>query len=514
VVRFKSVLAAAIFGFAGAILGSFSQWPPAAALRAQIADAIAVASDDEGDRQQAYALLDRDAKAFEQGGQLVSVLKRVARLTAPSVVHIEAKKREGAGSGRPRTVEEAGAGILVQRNRAFYVVSNRHVIKDAPKESILIQVEDGRELQPQQIVTDPDTDIAVMSLSAADLTPARIGDSRHVDVGDFVLAMGSPFGLSRSVSLGIISAKGRRELKLGGDTLKYQDFLQTDAAINPGNSGGPLVNLRGEVIALNTAIASTSGINEGIGFGIPINMVMFVARQLIDRGAVRRAKMGVSLDREFNADAARTAGLSRLQGARVTALESGAPAEMAGLQVGDIVLEFDGVPVESDVHLVNLVSITPVGQAVTMVVYRKGRKMQMMCTLVERPSLSLRLTEPAEDHKDIRLAVGGGDVWELSLLGVQVTDLTADLAKQLNFSRNTTGLLIAWVDSGGPLASHVQRGDVIDRIEQQPVQSAQDAQRLLAQLPSMNEVRLHIQPGNVGRGGSRTIVVRPELIYR
>ncbi len=511
-VRFKSMLAAAVFGFAGALLGSFSNWPPAAALRAQIAGALA--TDQEDERQTAFAQLDRDAKAMEQSAQLASLVKRVAKLATSSVVHIEAKKHEGARNGRSRTVEEAGAGIVIQRNRSFYVVSNRHVIKDAPKESVLIQVDDGRELQPQEIVTDPDTDVAVMTLSATDLTPARIGDSRQIEIGEFVLAIGSPFGLSRSVSLGIISAKGRRDLKLGGDALKYQDFLQTDAAINPGNSGGPLVNLHGEVIALNTAIASTSGINEGIGFGIPINMVMFVARQLIDHGTVRRAKIGVSLDREFSADAARAAGLPRLQGARVTAVEASSPADAAGMQIGDVVLEFDGVAVESDVHLVNLVSITPVGQAVTVVLYRKGRKVQVMCTLVERPSLSLRLIEPTQEREEVRLAVSNAVLWELSLLGVQVADLSPEVARQLNLSQNASGLLVAWIDPAGPLAGHVQRGDVIDRIEQQQVRNVQEAQRFLTQMPSVNEIHLHVVPSDVGRTGPRTVVVRPEVVYR
>src|SRR5262249_6587596 len=218
-VRFRTIVAAAVFGFAGAFLGSVGNWPSAAALRAQIAGALV--GDAEDDRQAAFTQLDRDAKTLEQPTQLVSLVKRTARLTAPCVVHIEAKKREGARNGRARTVEEAGAGIIIQRNKALYVASNRHVIKDAAKEAVSIQVDDGRELQPQSIVTDADTDIAVLALGVTDLTPARIGDSRQIEVGDFVLALGSPFGLSRSVSHGIISAKGRRDLKLGSDALKY-----------------------------------------------------------------------------------------------------------------------------------------------------------------------------------------------------------------------------------------------------------------------------------------------------
>jgi serine protease Do len=509
-VRFRSILAAAAFGFAGAILGSFSNWPPAAALRAQIAGALA--SDEPDERTAAFAQLDRDAKTVEQSVGLPSLIKRVARLATPSVVHIEAKKREGARTGRARTIEEAGAGILIERNRAFYVVTNRHVIKDAPKESILVQVDDGRELQPQSIVTDPDTDIAVMTLSATDLTASRIGDSRHVEIGEFVIAVGSPFGLSRSISLGVVSAKGRRDLKLGADALRYQDFLQTDAAINPGNSGGPLVNLHGEVIALNTAIASTSGINEGIGFGIPINMVMFVARQLIDQGTVRRAKMGVSLDREFTAEAARAEGLTRLEGARVTAVEAGSPAEAAGLQIGDIVLEFDGVPVESDVHLVNLVSMTPIGQEVALALLRKGRRMRVTCKLAERPNLGLRVTDPAQQREEVRPAVAGAVVWELGLLGIHVMDITPEVVRELNLTRDARGLLVTWVDPSGPLVGHVHRGDVVDRIDQQTIQGVHEAQRLLGQFSS-GEIRLHVVPGEVGRNG-RTVVVRPGVVYR
>jgi S1-C subfamily serine protease len=243
-------------------------------------------------------------------------------------------------------------------------------------------------------------------------------------------------------------------------------------------------------------------------------MVMFVTRQLIDHGTVRRAKIGVSLDREFTADVARAAGLSRLQGARVTAVEAGSPAETAGVQIGDIVLEFDGVAVESDVHLVNLVSITPVGQAVTVVVSRKGRRLPIMCTLVERPNLSLRLTEPRAKAEEVRLAVSNAVLWELTALGVHVTELSPEVARQLNLSRNASGLLVAWIDPAGPLAGHVQQGDVIDRIEQQQIRNVQEAQRFLAQLPAVNEVRLHVVPSDVGRTGPRTVVVRPDVIYR
>ena len=211
-----------------------------------------------------------------------------------------------------------------------------------------------------------------MAIAADNLVPARLGDSTKLDIGDFVLAVGSPFGLTHSVTYGIISAKGRRDLQLGDDGVQYQDFLQTDAAINPGNSGGPLLNLRGEVIGINTAIASTSGGNEGIGFTIPINMVMVIADQLIERGSVVRAYLGVRLDATFGPEAAAKMGLPRPEGARVTGITQNSPAE-SQLRVGDVILAFDGTPIEDDNHLINLVSLTPVNKEVEVHLLRSGK---------------------------------------------------------------------------------------------------------------------------------------------
>ena len=391
-VRFKSLLLAGFLIFAGAVL--VSNWP---LLRAQIAAAFATDANDR--RAQSFDRLDRDVLQLEQ---VLSVVKRTIKLAAPFVVHIEAKKHENASrGGRSRTVEEDGAGIILLRDRKYYVLTNRHVIQNAQKRQITIELEDGRRLHPKEILTDADTDMAVLALSADELTPARIGNSNDVEVGDFVLAIGSPFGLSWSASHGMVSAKGRRDLKLGGETLKYQDFIQTDAAINPGNSGGPLLNLRGEVIGLNTAIASASGVNEGVGFCIPINMAMFVARQLIDHGVVRRAKLGVSLDREFDAKKARLSGLKRLRGTRLTSVEEGSPAGLAGMRRGDVILEFDGVGVDSDVHLVNLVSMTPIDRVVPIVILREGRRMRVKCKLIGRSNYSRLRRKPVRSEDEL-----------------------------------------------------------------------------------------------------------------
>jgi serine protease Do len=323
-------------------------------------------------RDRLFQELARDVEWLERHG---NVLKRVVKLVKPTVVHIEAQKTEADSfrPGRRNSVEEAGSGVIIELEDKFYVLTNRHVIKEAALSAIKIRLADGRVIRPAKAWSDRGTDIAVMHVEASDLISARLGDSAKLEIGDFVLAVGSPFGLSHSVTYGIISAKGRRDLELGDDGVRFQDFLQTDAAINPGNSGGPLMNLRGEVVGINTAIASSSGGNEGIGFTIPINMAMFIARQLIERGAVTRAFLGVHLDSKFTPEAAARVGLPRAQGARISGITPKSPAAQSSLSVGDVILQFDGVRIEDDNHLVNLVSLTPLDKDVSVVIFRGGK---------------------------------------------------------------------------------------------------------------------------------------------
>jgi serine protease Do len=320
-------------------------------------------------RDRLFAELAADVAELEKRG---SILKRVVKLARPSVVHIEAQ-RDADGNQPTRDIDEAGSGVIVQRGSRFYVLTNRHVVKYSSLDNIHIKLADGRRLHPTKVWSDKATDIALLAIAADDLVPARLGDAAQLDIGDFVLAVGSPFGLSHSVTYGIISAKGRRDLQLGTDEVQLQDFLQTDAAINPGNSGGPLLNLRGEVIGINTAIASSSGGNEGIGFTIPINMVMIIADQLIERGVVIRAYLGVRLDGGFGPEAAARLGLPRPQGARVTGVTKNSPAEAAKIAIDDVILEFNGTRVEDDNHLINLVSLTPVDKDVELSLLRAGK---------------------------------------------------------------------------------------------------------------------------------------------
>jgi serine protease Do len=314
--------------------------------------------------------LDHHAEVLQAQSAAVKI---VAKLMGPSVVHIEAdipSSETDPQYGRAKRVEESGSGVIIEWKDKYYALTNRHVVRDAAPAAVRVRLADGRLIHPSKILQDYDTDVAVLAIAASDLIPAAIGSSGRLEIGDFVLAVGSPFGLTNSVTFGIISGKGRRDLRLNDATVKFQDFLQTDAAINPGNSGGPLVNLRGELIGINTAIASTTGRNEGIGFAIPIDMFMNVGRQLIDSGKVTRAFLGVNLNARFGPAMAAELGLPRPIGAHVTSVMPRSPAVAANLQAGDVILEFNHTPIEDDGHLVNLVSLTPVGKTVPLLVFR------------------------------------------------------------------------------------------------------------------------------------------------
>lgn len=343
---------------------------------------------DDSNRDSAFRALGAQIDQLESQ---FGLLRRIYELVNPTVVHIETTKEPGLeepfrGESEAKPVEEAGAGVVVAIRGEKFVVTNRHVVYPARQQAIKIQFHDGVIVRPTQVWTDPNTDIAVMAFAREEIPAARLANSSLVGIGDFSLAIGSPFGLARSLSYGIISAKGRRNLDLGNRSIEIQDFFQTDAAINPGNSGGPLINLRGEVIGINTAIASNSGGNEGIGFSIPINLVMAVAERLTTRGELKRAYLGIRMDNDFNPAKARSLGLSAPRGALVKAVNMQSPAELAGIQVGDVILELDEEVVDDDGHLVQLVGLRQAGATVAATVLRGGRKIRLLVHLSELPS--------------------------------------------------------------------------------------------------------------------------------
>jgi serine protease Do len=331
------------------------------------------------DRARLYGELERDSAEIER---FAGVLKKVALLAKETVVHVEADKNFSGG----RHVEEAGSGVMVEIGGKHCVVTNRHVVRGATTSGVKIRLADGRELHPSEMWTDEETDLAVMTVEAKNLVAARLGNSDRLEIGDMVLAVGSPFGLSHSVTFGIISARNRRNLALGDSGLKYQDFLQSDAAINPGNSGGPMFNLRGEVVGINTAIATESGEHEGVGFAIPANMVAPVVRQLVENGRVQRAFLGVNLDSRFGVAAASQLGLNRPFGALVKEVIARSPAESGKILAGDVILRFNETKVDDDTHLVNLVALTPVGSEVPVVVYREKKEVRLLVKVGEKVS--------------------------------------------------------------------------------------------------------------------------------
>ena len=333
------------------------------------------------ERDRLYSQVQRDAELLERQS---AQLRRLTQLIRPTVVHIDTKKPALRPKNGKVSEDEAGSGVITEVAGRMVVITNRHVINRADLDNITIRLDDGRELNPRRLWSDASTDIAVMEIEAEDLEPARLAEKDPVQIGDSVLAVGSPFGLSHSVTLGIVSAKGRRDLELGEEGVRFQDFIQTDAAINPGNSGGPLVNLRGEVVGLNTAIASNSGGSEGIGFAIPVSMVMFVTRQLVETGTVSRAYLGVTLDRTFTQRTAQRLGMVRTVGARVSGVTKGSPADTAGLVPDDVIIEFDGTPIEDDDHLVSLVSVTPTDRTVSLVVFRNRERLTLQMPVASR----------------------------------------------------------------------------------------------------------------------------------
>src|SRR5262245_5955051 len=297
----------------------------------------------------------------------------IASRVSPAVVAVEAvKPARSVSDSKGKAVEESGSGLIVKADGrpGYIVITNNHVISQAQNNQITISAADGRIFRPTQVLADPETDIALLVLDhVTSLPTATLGNSDHAKVGRWVLAIGSPFGLNQSVTHGIISARDRGQVSLG-NTIRIKEFLQTDAAINPGSSGGPLVDLNGEVIGINTAIASHNGSNSGVAFSIPINLVKRVMNQMLTQGAVQRGYLGMQLSAGFEVNDAVKLGLDRLQGALVEKIYPETPAAAAGLQVNDVILQVENVTIRNENHLINLISNLPTGQRIRMQVWR------------------------------------------------------------------------------------------------------------------------------------------------
>jgi len=305
--------------------------------------------------------------------QIGDRFEAIASRVTPAVVAVEAVKPAKANTdSKAKPVEESGSGLIVkvEGRPGYVVITNNHVVAQSQTNQITVHAADGRIFSPSQVVADPETDIALLILdSAANLPTGVLGNSDNAKVGRWVLAVGSPFGLNQSVTHGIISARDRGQVSLG-NTIRIKEFLQTDAAINPGSSGGPLVDLNGEVIGINTAIASHNGSNSGVAFSIPINLVKRVMNQMLTQGAVQRGYLGMQLSAGFEVNDAVKLGLDRLQGALVEKIHAETPAATAGLQTNDVILQVESVTIRNENHLINLISNLPPGQRIRMQVWR------------------------------------------------------------------------------------------------------------------------------------------------
>lgn len=427
-------------------------------------------------------------------------LARISANVQASVVHIESK-REGRSGG---IVEETGSGVIMRSSRfaKTFVVTNRHVVQGSTPKRIQIKLQNGQITNPTAVIEDAPTDVAVLILAETELSSSGWGDSDNLDIGHMVLAMGSPFGLSQSVTLGIISAKGRRSLILGDKGLDVinQDFLQTDAAINPGNSGGPLVDLQGRVIGINTAIASQGGGNEGIGFSIPSNLCKQVVEQLLEHGRVQRAFLGVRLDEDFDDSAAKRLRMSRVQGARVLEVYGDTPAESAGLQVDDIVMTFDGQEIEDQSHLIHLVSLTPVNKTVRMVVLRSGSRVTVDVRLSER-----KTKETSQREESLGpFQINSFSERRATPSGLTVVTLDDSLSLQVGCRPGVRGVLVTRCRDRSEDPDTLQLYDVIEEAGRQVVRQPADLEKIIA--AATGPVLLKVSRAVQGETESRLIL--------
>jgi serine protease Do len=305
--------------------------------------------------------------------QLSDRFESVAGKVLPAVVSVEAVKPPKFNtSGKSKAIEESGSGVIVKSDvkAGYFVITNNHVVSHSKNEQITIQLQDGRVFRPTAVHADPESDLAIMSIDTAHAVPtATLGNSDNARVGRWVLAIGSPFGLNQSVTHGIISARDRGQVTLG-NAIRIKEFLQTDAAINPGSSGGPLIDMHGEVIGINTAIASHNGANSGVAFSIPSNLVKRVMTQLLQQGSVQRGYLGMQLVQTFEPNEALKLGLDRVRGALVEKVYPSTPAADSGLRANDVILQVENIAIRNENHLINLISSLNAGQRIRMQVWR------------------------------------------------------------------------------------------------------------------------------------------------
>lgn len=360
-----------------------------------------------------------------------------------------------------RRAEGMGSGIIVSADG--YILTNNHVVAGA--QELTVTLPDKREFTATLVGTDPKTDLAVIKVNAQQLPTVTWGDSSALEVGEYVLAVGNPFGLNSTVTLGIVSALGRGHMGI----TQYEEFIQTDAAINPGNSGGALVNTSGQLVGINTAIFSQSGGNEGVGFAVPTSMAKPIYESLVKTGKVVRGYLGIGIQ-DLSKDLAQSFGVNNTKGAVVSEVKDDSPADRAGLKAGDVIVRYQTTPIEDATGLQRQVTKTPIGTAATIRVWRDGHEKDLTVTIGEQP----------DTVKTARAEAESGDH---ALAGVAVQELDRKAASDLGLKTGTTGVVIAEVAPDSPASqAGLSRGDVIREINKQPIQSVKDFEKVAATL--------------------------------
>ena len=437
---------------------------------------------------------ERDAGSNTSGYApvLKPVLPAVVSITSSRVVKVPEQPffndpffQQFFGGQMPQGPEQQrerglGSGVIVSGDG--YIVTNNHVIDKATDIKVILS--DKRQLPGKVVGADPKTDIAVVKIDAKQLPTVTLGDSSKIQVGDYAFAIGNPFGVGETATMGIISATGRNGL----DIEDYEDFIQTDAAINPGNSGGALLDSRGEVIGINTAIlAGQSGGNQGIGFAIPVNMAKYVMDQILKHGKVVRGYIGVGAQ-EVTPDLAKAFNVPPEKGTLVGNVEPNSPGAKAGLQRGDVIEELNGQPINGPNDLRLKVGTMTPGTSVHLKVNRAGQERDVTLTLGESPTG--------------KNSANNNEGEQSPMHGVEVQDLTDEIRQQLGLKSDVKGVVVSDVAEGSPASdTGLQRGDVIEQINRHPVNSVSDYHRLVDEAGKQSIVLL------VNRGGNTTFLV-------
>ena len=378
---------------------------------------------------------------------------------------------QGPGRGFvPKETNSLGSGFIISADG--YILTNHHVVNNASQ--IIVKLKDRRELEAELIGSDESTDVALVKVNASDLPVVKIGSPDQLQVGEWVLAIGTPFGFEQSVTQGIVSAKGR-SLPDGN----YVPFIQTDVAINPGNSGGPLFNMQGKVVGINSQIYSRSGGYMGLSFAIPIDVAMNVAEQIKSKGKVSRGWLGVQIQ-DVTRQLAESFGMERPHGALVAKVVPGGPAEKAGIQIGDIITEFDGRTIETSGELPPIVGMAPVDSEASVKVIRQGDE--------EELTVKIGLLQQAQAAQ---LSSKTTPKTAVNRIGLAVTDLTDEQRQQLQVEKN--GVLVEHVGKGIAMDAGIQPGDVILRVQNTPIHNVAEFNKIVAKLPVNKSIAMLIQ---------------------